>query len=268
MIKFFATPWGFTGSMDEFAAKAKKDGYDGIEIWWPFGPEEQEALFNAIRKYQLDLGLVSGGSQSNWQEHLHHFKKMTNAAAASPVKPLYINCHSGRDHFSFEQNKAFIDHTTTVSKQSGIPISHETHRGRILYAAPVARTFMEKIPDLRITLDISHWCNVHESLLEDQGSTVEMVLQRVDHIHARVGHPQGPQVNDPRAPEWKQAVDAHFAWWDTIVERKKKNGELITVLPEFGPPDYLPTLPYTRQPVAGQWEINLYMMKRWRERYL
>ena len=93
-----------------------------------------------------------------------------------------------------------------------------------------------------------------------------MALQRVDHIHARIGHPEGPQVNDPRAPEWDDAVKAHFAWWDKIVEKKTK-AEVLTVLTEFGPPDYMPTLPYTRQPLADQWAINVYMMKLLRQRY-
>ncbi len=30
---------------------------------------------------------------------------------------------------------------------------HETHRSRMLFAAPVARHFMEAVPDLRITFD-------------------------------------------------------------------------------------------------------------------
>jgi hypothetical protein len=120
---------------------------------------------------------------------------------------------------------------------------------------------------LRLTLDISHWCNVHESYLGDQDETVTLALNRTDHIHARIGHPEGPQVSDPRAPEWKQAVETHFAWWDKIVERKKKEGKLMTILTEFGPPDYMPTLPYTRQAVANQWDINVYMMEILRKRY-
>jgi hypothetical protein len=105
---------------------------------------------------------------------------------------------------------------------------------------------MESLPELRVTFDVSHWCNVHESLLGDQAETLDLTLQRVDHIHARIGHPEGPQVNDPRAPEWDSAVKAHFAWWDKIVELKKQKGEVLTILTEFGPPDYMPTLPYTR----------------------
>lgn len=267
-LKVLGTNWGFRGTVDEFCAKVKKEGYDGIEMWWPMEKKAQDELFAALKKHNLEIGFLAGGHQSNFQEHLDTFKKMIDGAATNKIQqPLYINCHSGRDWFSFEQNKQFIDYTTQVSRQTGIIICHETHRSRILYSAPVSRQFIEKLPDLRITFDVSHWCNVHETLLEDQQETVNMALERVAHIHARIGHPEGPQVNDPRAPEWEKVVSAHFAWWDKVVDRKKKNGERLTVLTEFGPPDYMPTLPYTRQALADQWAINVYMMQLLRKRY-
>lgn len=268
-LKIFATNWGFEGSLDAYCEKAKNDGYDGIEIWWPLEKKLQDETFAALSKHGLDVGFLCGGSQSVWKEHLNFFKKMIDAAARNTIqKPVYINCHSGRDFFSYEENKAFIDHTTQLAKQTGITICHETHRSRMLFAAPVAKQYIEKNPELRLTFDVSHWCNVSESLLQDQQATVEMALQRTEHIHARIGHPEGPQVNDPRAPEWDAAVKAHLTWWDKVAERKKKNGERMTVLTEFGPPDYMPTLPYTRRPLADQWNINLYMMQLLRKRYL
>lgn len=267
-LKVLATNWGYGGSMEELCAAVKREGYDGLELWWPGEKAEQDAMFAALKKHDLAVGFLCGGSQSHWQEHLAYFKKMIDAAAHNKVqRPLYINCHSGRDHFSFEQNQAFIEHTHALSKATGIRICHESHRSRMLFAAPVARHYIEKDPGLRLTLDVSHWCNVSESLLQDQAETMEMVLKRVDHIHARIGHPQGPQVNDPRAPEWEGAVKAHFAWWDKIVEMKKQKGEVMTILTEFGPPDYMPVTPYTRKPLADQWAINVYMMQTLRKRY-
>ena len=261
----FATNWGFAGSTEEYCARVKQDGYDGIETWYPTDSIDRERLFAALAKHGLKVGFLVGGSGGDFQKHLAQFQ--TNLSAAAALKPVYINCHSGKDFFSFEQNKTFIDLTTKVSREQNVPIYHETHRSRILYSAPVARTFIEKIPELRLTLDISHWCNVHESYLSDQAETVRLALNRTDHIHARIGHPEGPQVNDPRAPEWSDALKAHFAWWDAVVEQKKKEGKLITFLTEFGPVDYMPALPYTRQPVANQWEINVHMMQILRKRY-
>lgn len=267
-LKILATNWGFAGTINEYCAKVKKEGYNGIEIWWPTTKAAQDELFAALKKYDLEVGFLTAGSQSNFKEHFETFKTMIGAAAHNTIqKPLYINCHSGRDYFSYEDNKKLIDHTTTLAKQTGIKICHETHRSRMLYSAPIARNFIEKNPALRITLDISHWCNVHETLLHDQQETVNLTLQRVDHIHARIGHAEGPQVNDPRAPEWDAAVKAHFAWWDKVVEMKKKKGEVLTFLTEFGPPDYMPTEPYTRKPLADQWAINVHMMQLLRKRY-
>ncbi|SDL78957.1 Tat (twin-arginine translocation) pathway signal sequence [Daejeonella rubra] len=268
-LKILATSWGFVGTMDAFCAKVKKEGYDGIELWWPTDNKKaQDDIFAALKKYDLEIGFLCGGSQVNPQEHLAFYKKMIDAAARQNIqRPLYINNHSGRDHFSFDDNKKFIEHTQALAKETGILICHETHRGRMLFAAHITRKFIESFPELRLTLDISHWCNVHESLLADQKETVEMALSRTDHIHARIGHPEGPQVNDPRAPEWEPVVRQHFEWWDKIVERKKKNGEVVTILTEFGPPDYMPTLPYTKQPLGDQWAINVHMMHLLRKRY-
>jgi len=267
-LKIFATNWGCTGTVASFCAKVKAAGYDGIEMWWPTSPAEQDELFTALKTNQLDIGFLVAGHESNYDLHLQTFKNMLSAAANNNIqKPLYINCHSGRDYFSFEENTALVEYGISIAGQTGIKICHETHRSRMLFASSVAKKYLQQIKGLRLTFDVSHWCNVSESLLQDQPETLALTLPRVDHIHARIGHPQGPQVNDPRAPEWEHAVKAHFEWWDAIVALKKQQGQLLTVLTEFGPPDYMPVLPYTKQPVAHQWEINLYMMHLLRKRY-
>jgi sugar phosphate isomerase/epimerase len=264
-----ATNWGWAGTMDSFCEAIKREGYDGLEVWWPDSQKEQKELFIALEKYNLEIGYLCGGSQKDSVQHLNSFKKaLIEASTLSARKPLYINCHSGRDFFNYDQNKAFIDLTTEVSKKTNITIAHETHRSRMLFAAHVTQNFIDKNPDLRLTLDISHWCNVHESLLADQPEAVEKALARTVHLHARVGHEEGPQVNDPRAPEWSETLKKHLDWWDIVVKRLTQENKTVTILTEFGPPSYLPTLPYTLQPVADQWAINVYMMRLLRKRYL
>lgn len=267
-LVFMQTDWGFEGSRDEFCAAAKKAGYQGIEVWWPGEDHAVKELFTAIKKHDLEIGFLCAGAGTNIGAHLATFRKNIDAICSNNYKrPLYINCHSGKDFFTYEENEQILDYTITKNKSSGIPIYHETHRSRMMFAAPIAKNFAEKNPEIRFTLDISHWCNVHESLLSDQKETVDFILEKTGHIHSRIGHPQGPQVNDPRAPEWAKTVAAHLAWWDKVVAYKKQRGEQITILTEFGPPDYMPTLPYTNQPVADQWEINVYMMNLLKKRY-
>jgi sugar phosphate isomerase/epimerase len=263
-LKIMATNWGFNGNYDAFCQKAKEAGYDGVEVWLP--DEKNRPLFlEAVAKHDLSFGILAGGWESDVKKHFDQFEKALQDGLA--MKPIYFNCHSGRDWFDFNQNKQFVERSLQLSQTTAIPVYHETHRGRILFAANIAKQYMNAYSNLRLTLDISHWCAVHESLLGDQEETVNLALSRTDHIHARIGHPEGPQVNDPRAPEWDAAVKAHFVWWDKVVEQKVANGQSLTILTEFGPPTYLPTVPYTFQPLADQWDINVYMMKTLRERY-
>jgi sugar phosphate isomerase/epimerase len=264
-LTMLATNWGFSGSIDDFAKKAKEEGYDGVELWLPDQQKDRDAMMNALSKNGLKYGFLVGAGEKDFKQNYDSFEKMLNIGLA--MKPIYFNSHSGKDFFTADQAKAFFDLTIKKSKETGIPIYHETHRGRLCFAAHITRDFIKNNPNLRLTLDISHWCNVHESLLENQAETVNLVLAHTDHIHARVGHPEGPQVNDPRAPEWKSALDTHLGWWDKVVEEKAKTTKQLTILTEFGPVDYMPALPYTRQPVADQWGINVHMMKMLRERY-
>lgn len=264
-LLIFATNWGFNGSMQVFAKKIKDEGYDGAELWYPDDEKQRNEILEIFNKLDLKLGFLVGGHANEFDLHFQQFQK--NLSAAVEFKPIYINCHSGRDYFTSDQNASFIKTSIQLMQESGMPIYHETHRSRILFAAPVAMEYLNKFPDLRLTLDISHWCNVHESLLQNQKATIDTVLEHSDHIHSRIGHPEGPQVTDPRAPEWEECAEAHFGWWDTIVARKKDRGEILTILTEFGPPHYLPTVPYTKQPLANQWEINKYMLDTLRARY-
>ncbi len=264
-VSILGTNWGFGGTWEEFGAKVKKEGYDGVEVWWPGDEKNRSELFAMLSKYNLKVGFLYGSGESDFAKHENQFHEVISAAART--KPIYINCHSAKDYFTVEQKTKLINFTTGLSSSSGVAIYHETHRGRACYSATVTKELIEKIPELRLTLDISHWCNVHESLLQDQEETVNLALSRTDHIHARIGHAEGPQVNDPRAPEWESAVKAHFGWWDVVVERKRKEGKPLTFLTEFGPPHYLPALPYSQQPVANQWDINVFMLQTLRKRY-
>jgi len=126
---------------------------------------------------------------------------------------------------------------------------------------------IDALPEIRFTADFSHWCCVHNSLLQDQQDSVDRVIERSDYIHARVGSATSPQITDPRASDCKEAVEAHVRWWEKIAEHhKKNNSEFLPICSEFGPPEYMVTLPSTGKPIANQWEINCYMKEMLKER--
>jgi sugar phosphate isomerase/epimerase len=265
-IKFFAPEWGNTLPFDTFCQNVKAVGYDGVEMALPLDLDEKQEILATLAKYKLELiGQYWQSFEKNIDEHATNYEKYLRHLISA--KPIFINCQTGKDYFNFEQNKRLFDLAASISKETGVKIIHETHRGKSLFAANITEAYLTKIPDLRICLDISHWCNVHESLLEDQQESVDLAIAHADHIHSRVGHSEGPQVNDPRAPEWSNILETHLAWWDKVVEMHEKKGTDLTITTEFGPAPYMNTMPFTQMPIANQYEINVFMMNLLKKRY-
>ena len=176
--------------------------------------------------------------------------------------PLHVNLHTGRDFFPFGGNLALFERAAELSAEFGIPVTHETHRGRALYSAVETRKYLEAFPEIRLNADFSHWMVVHESDLSDQAETMALAIRHSRYIHARVGYEQGPQVPDPRAPEWRAHLDNHLGFWRRIIDacRAAEQPHLV-ITPEFGPPDYMHTLPFTNAPVADTWDVNVAMLE-------
>ena len=265
----FAPHWGSAHlSREAFIDRVKEAGFDGIEMSLPMDVEEREAWCRAIE----DAGLLLIAQQ--WETVFHaDFETHKQALAeyllnACAAQPLLINTHTGKDFYSFAQNSELLDLSDRISLETGVPIVHEIHRSRFSGHPMLLLPYLQQRPALALNADLSHWCCACESLLEDQSQMLSQVFPHVQHIHARVGHSQGPQVNDFRAPEHAHALAQHLAWWDRIVALRRAAGaKQITMTPEFGPTPYTPTLPYTNQVVSDAWELNVAMMHLLRARY-
>lgn len=265
---YFCPRWGSENlSWESFCLKAKTSGYDGIEAVIPFDSNEINELKHCLKNY--NLGLIGQYYQSLEKDfELHRDQFITHMEHIATLQPLLIDAQTGKDFYSNEQNDILFKEAQRISDRTKVIIAHETHRNKALFAAHITATLLKRNQDMLITADFSHWCNVSESLLEQQDENVKLAISRAIHIHARVGHSQSAQVTDPRAPEWAIALQAHLNWWDQIVSfRNTAGARLLTITPEFGPAPYMPSLPYTTMPVANQWEINVYMMNLLRSRY-
>jgi len=263
-ILFFQTDWGNTLPMDAFLAKAKAAGYDGVELWMPAGEDKKKSLKEGLKKYGLEVIFLHGTARNlPFEEALRVYEVGLQEILA--WKPVKVNSHTGNDFWTPEQNLAFIALGDRYAKQVGIPVLHETHRGRFSYTLPEAVSMLRKFPNLKYTLDVSHWMVVHERLLTESDPLLQVIFPAVDHIHARVGFAEGPQVPNPAAPEWKNEVKAHLDIWEKII--RSQTGKVFTVTTEFGPPPYMATVPFTNQPLADQWEANVWMMNALKSRF-
>ncbi|HEY0055119.1 MAG TPA: sugar phosphate isomerase/epimerase [Pedobacter sp.] len=270
-VKFFCPRWGSENlSWDELLLKIKNDGYNGVEygIANETTKDELNEIWEKLDKYQLEVIPQHYGTyDADYAKHYDRYCAWLELV--KPFPAIKIDSQTGKDFFTFEQNKQLVDAAVKHTQDCGVEVYHETHRNKFTFAAHITKDYLQKIPYLKITLDASHWVNVAESYLQDQQEAMEIAIQRTEHIHARVGYPEGPQISDPRAPEWKEALDVHIAWWDKILSRKKTEtpDAVVTITPEFGPYPYMVHLPHSQTPIADQWALNKHMKDILRERY-
>lgn len=246
-----------------FIDKVLAEGYDGIEINIP---EDKEFTDDFHRKTDLlgkagkkDFIFIAQQVLPPAVETVEEYiKRMTKRFYfLTGCKPDFINSHTGKDYFSFDDNCRIIEAVMNISAKSGIPVLHETHRGRFTFHAPGLLPYLSRFPEMQLVADLSHWCTVSESMLQEQQGILEEIIPHISHIHARIGHEHCPQVNDPFVPEWEQHLALFISWWRKVIDYQQANKrERLTISPEFGPVPYMPTLPFTQQPVANQWKIN------------
>jgi len=267
-IRFFCTYWG-SEHLDwpTFLTSVKDAGYDGVEASLPADPELQKKMMEQLKEASLEfIGVHWDTVTPDFDQHKKELEiRLNNLALADPV---LITSHTGKDHFSFNQNMELLLLAQEISEATGIKILHETHRGKFSFAPGMTRPFLETLPSLLLTLDISHWFTVSESFLDDQTAPVALALSRTRHIHSRVGFTQGPQVTDPRNTEWQEALENHLKYWDRVIAMRREDGEKVfTITSEFGPFPYMSTLPAGISAQKHQWELNYYMKELLKSRY-
>ena len=266
-IKYSCTYWGSEKySPAKFIERVAEAGYNGIEVFLQPGDalsEEFSHSLNDIRKsipdfYLIALQLTFPGN-STVSEYIKQMQKSIQELAT--YNPLFINSHTGRDFYSFDDNCRIIEAANESAQKEKIRLMHETHRGRFSFHAAHLLPYLERFPELELVADFSHFCNVSESMLEDQNQIIDKIIPHVGHVHARIGFEEGPQVNDPSAPEWSKHLDTFMNWWKQIAAYKQANAKsTLTFTTEFGPIPYMPAHPRTLIPLSDQWESNLFML--------
>lgn len=242
-------------------------GYSAIEASLLYLAEPKETFYQLLQEFNFAWIPMIFTHGNSVQAHLESFASQIKATQA--LNPLQITAHSGQDAFTRQEAIYFFQEALKIEKDFGIPIAHETHRSRIFYNPWITQEILSEFTQLKLCADYSHWVTVCERLLDDSfASILELCAERSIHIHARVGHEQGPQVSDPRDQAYQAHVLAHESWWDMIWSAQRQSKKLFSTLtPEFGPAPYLPTMPHTQQPLSSQEEICLWQANRQRQRF-
>jgi hypothetical protein len=255
-VRAYKTTWGMGGTPDEILAKIKAANYEGWEDW--IKPHfEIQSLAN---KHNLEyMAMVPGQSVEQFQRDINE---------AHDAGAVACTVHVGQANMEFQQGLDLLTPLVEIAKTVPFNVNFETHRGKLLNEPLSTARYLKAIPDLWLCADLSHWTVVTESMLGGFAESLELAISRTRHIHARVGHEEGPQVPDPRAKQWEGHVKAFNVIWDRIKIAHEKRGEtVITFDPEYGPPNYMWTNPESGQPAADLWDVCLWQRDQLKTRW-
>lgn len=264
-LRVFKTFWGYSGPWQSKLSALHAGGFDGVEARLPLTHSERREAREFLDRCSLDYiaVLFTGGGvvpqqQRSIADHLYDLEMQL--AQASGMEPLMINVLAGNDRWSLAQQVDFFGAALEIVEQYSIPFGFETHRSRALSTPWGTLDLIRQLPEMRFTSDISHWVVGCERLLDDPADDLQPFIERVDHLQARVGYDQGPQVPHPFAPEYAAELAFHQGFWESVWRSQRQRGfQLTTLTPEFGPDGYLQKQPFSQVPVADLDELNASM---------
>ena len=266
-LLLFKTLWGWTTSLEQACSSAASDRFDGLEVNLDhpcLKALDPEAIRRCVSdaKQHLILEIVTGGDYTpdlscSPLQHLDQIQRGLERAIA--LAPLKISLITGSDSWEEVDQHRFLESVLDQVDACSIPVTLETHRSRSLFDPWRMPAWLARHPRLRLTADLSHWCAVSERLMTPDLPPIQAMAGRVDHIHARIGHAQGPSVSHPFAPEWSQALESHHRCWQLFLDRRAVPECPITMTPEFGLDGYMPLRPFTAEPLADVQLLNAEM---------
>lgn len=158
-----------------------------------------------------------------------------------------------------------IETWMAMADRIGQPIQFETHRNCITNDLYVTLQLLDRIPEMRICADLSHYVVDREfwfPLSAHDMGLISRILQRSDSFQGRVASRQQIQLqlDFPQHQKW---VNLFKGWWrEGLADWRARNltGDCIFVC-ELGPPEYAMTGPDGRE-MSNRWEEAL-LIKTW-----
>ncbi len=206
-IKYINTFWGQEHlPAEEFLAKAKKAGYDGVEMNVAMDPAYTKALSESLERHEAIL--VAQQWLPPLKETVEQYRQRMKIYLEhlASLNPVFINSHTGKDYYSFQDNCSLIETCMEISERTGVKIIHETHRGRFSFHVASLLPYLEKYPTLELNADLSHFSKVFH-ICPEFGPAPYMPTQ--------------PFTQMPVADQWQINVDMRIdESWKKVFPRR------------------------------------------------
>lgn len=245
-------------SLEEKFEQIAKAGFTGIFGGLP-SPQEETLWRRLMAEYKFSFGLESFPTEpADLRDLLHR---------ASDFEVLYVNAQIPD---AFTVGQAALNRIQGLLEEADrfdVPFFVETHRGTITQDLLRATAYVDALPDMQLTMDLSHYVLAGEMYAFDKADPYfETLLTRTSCIHGRVTN--GQQIQIDMGPNGEHPMVAQFVrWWQRGMAHWRQRAVCGDVLPfvcEIGhhyavTPNYLPG--YSWEEHFDRWQQSL-VLKR------
>lgn len=252
---------GSEWSMEEKVRRIAEAGYDGINGMLPEG-KEAEQWHRLLDQYNLSYSV---NAYPKTVEELDVFLRK----AKSFGRVDFVNVQVMRPFLVGDQAVQLLDDMAELSRSAGMPAYIETHRGTITQDLLRTVEYAERLPELELTIDFSHYVVAGEmrTVSDEAEELLYTLLPRTKSIHARVSNGEQVQIDIPMFEcviegevEFEDPMLKHFQrWWlggMRSFRQAAKENEVLPFVCELGPPPYAITVRGTdgvQREVSDRW---------------
>ena len=246
--------------LDAVCEKVAEAGYDGLAI--DLGAADL-ATAHAVRPHLEAQGLTP--LIVAFPKDVEGFRDTLKMARdfGSP----FVNVIGQVMPLSLDEMEPVIRRWLDMADEEAMPIQFETHRNCITNDLYVTLQLIERIPEMRLAADLSHYVVDREfryPLSARDLGLVSRILDRADSFQGRVASRQQIQLqlDFPQHAKW---VALFRDWWREGLAgwRARNRSGTCHFLCELGPPEYAMT-DATGREMSDRWHEAL-TIKRWVE---
>lgn len=218
-------------------------GYDGINGMIP-EKSEAEKWFQLLDEYNLSFSVNAYPKTiDDLQDFIQEAKQYNQIN--------FINTQVMRPFLTGNQAIDLLKEMQDLSDALDAGVFIETHRGTITQDLIRTVDYVNKIPNLNLTIDLSHYIVAGEMKeIDDEADfLIHQLLKHTSSIHARISNGEQIQVDVPHS-EWDVQKEGslvnHFqSWWLTGMRNWHQEGkrDIFPFVCELGPPPYAMTIP-------------------------
>lgn len=241
-------------TLDEKFVRCKDAGLEGVECW--LSDDNEKEVTAALKRSGLRLAL------GHRPFKLEDTQKLIERAVR--VGADYVMAQPADAYTPVDVVAKLVTEGRKVANDAGLCYFVETHRNNFTETIPQTLALIERVPEIRITADLSHFVVVGEFYgweAEKAHERMLPILERVSHIHGRISNGEQVQVDcgDGSTP-WARFF---VKLWTLAMQNWKAGagpGDILPFSSELGPPRYAITTP-GGQEISDRWEQGLLMTR-------